>query len=167
MNFIKELIPYIIIVIIVILIRLFIISPAKVDGLSMYPTLDENEVLIIKKYDHNYERFDIVVFKYNDDLLVKRIVGFPGEHIKYVNNKLYINNEIVEEKFIDVNMKNFDIKNIGYDVIPSNMYFVIGDNRNNSVDSRMIGLINSEDIVGSANFSIFPFNKFGIIKNGN
>ena len=64
MKIIKELIPYVVIIVTVVLIRTFIITPVQVDGLSMYPTLKDNEILLLKKYDKNYKRFDIVVLKY-------------------------------------------------------------------------------------------------------
>ena len=105
-----------------------------------------------------------MVFNYGASKLVKRVIGLPGEHVKYENNKLYINNELIEEDFISVKTTDFDLKQLGYDIIPDGYYFVVGDNRNNSKDSRMIGLISADDILGSTSFSFFPFNKFGVIK---
>ena len=64
-NIIKELIPYIVIIFIVVLLRTFIVTPVQVEGTSMYPTLKDNEILFLKKYDHSFERFDVVVFDYN------------------------------------------------------------------------------------------------------
>lgn len=164
MKLVKNLIPYIIIFVIVVIIRTYIITPVKVVGSSMVPTLEDKELLLLKKYDHKYERFEIVVFNYGASKLVKRVIGLPGEHVKYENNKLYINNELIEEDFISVKTTDFDLKQIGYDIIPEGYYFVVGDNRNNSKDSRMIGLISADDILGSTSFSFFPFNKFGVIK---
>lgn len=158
-NIIKELIPYIIIIIVVVLIRTFIVTPVKVDGTSMVPTLENRQILLLKKYDHNYERFDIVVFKYGNDKLVKRIIGFPGDVVEYKDNKLYINNELVEENFKHKDTSDFRLKQIGYAVIPEDMYFVVGDNRSNSLDSRYIGLVNKKDIEGTVTFSIYPFKK--------
>ena len=88
MKFIKELVPYIVIIVVVVLIRTFIVTPVQVDGESMYPTLLDNQILILKKYDHSYDRFDIVVFKYNNSKLVKRVIGLPGETVSYKNNIL-------------------------------------------------------------------------------
>jgi signal peptidase I len=163
MKVIKEIIPYVLIVVAVVTIRMFIITPVKVQGDSMTPTLNDKEILLLKKYDTKYERFDIVVFKTDDSKLVKRVIGLPGEHIKYVDNKLYVNNKIVEDA-IEGETEDFDLNYIGYDRIPEGYYFVLGDNRGNSTDSRLIGLISKKSMLGTTNFSIFPFNDFGKIK---
>lgn len=161
-KYIKEIVPYIVIIIGVVLFRTYIFTPVKVDGLSMYPTLSDNEVLILKKYDKKYERFDIVVLNYQNDKLVKRIIGLPGEHIKYSEGILYVNGKKIEEEFIKEITDDFDIE-VFDDKIPEDCYFVLGDNRDNSKDSRMIGFINKKDIEGKVEFAIFPFNKFGKI----
>ena len=163
MKFIKEFVPYVIIFIVVVLIRSFIVTPIRVDGHSMDPTLQDGEILLLKKYQKNYERFSIVVVHYENSKLIKRIIGLPGEHIRYENNALYVNGVKVEENFIDTRTSYFDIKNMGYDTIPENYYFVVGDNRNNSTDSRIIGFIPKEDIYGVADFVLFPFTSFGKI----
>ena len=165
MKIIKELVPYVIIVFVVVLLRAFIITPVRVNGDSMNQTLKDGEILLLEKYDKNFERFDIVVLKYNDEKLVKRIIGMPGENVQYLNNILYINGEKVSEEFLTEETYDFDLKVLGYDKIPENYYFVVGDNRSNSLDSRLIGLISKEDIEGKAIFRIFPFNKFGNIKS--
>ena len=165
MKIIKELIPYVIIVLVVILLRTFIITPVRVNGDSMNQTLKDGEILLLEKYDKKFKRFDIVVLKYNDEKLVKRIIGMPGESVQYRNNILYINGEKVSEEFLTEETYDFDLNVLGYDEIPENYYFVVGDNRSNSLDSRLIGLISKEDIEGKAIFRIFPFNKFGSIKS--
>ncbi len=171
MKFVKELVPYIIILIVVILIRLFIISPVRVDGVSMYPTLNDKDYLLIEKFNKNYKRFDIVVLNYNNEKLIKRIIGLPGDKVEYKNNKLYINDEYVEEIFLDKeyaseqkkksstgNFTNdFSIELLGYKNIPQGYYFVMGDNRLNSTDSRMIGLVAKGKIDGKAIFNVFKF----------
>ena len=163
-KYIKELIPYFIIIITVILLRTYIITPVRVDGLSMYPTLENNEILLLKKYDHKFERFDIIVLGYENDKLVKRIVGLPGEYIEYKDNKLYVDGEIIKENFLkDTITEDFNIEEFG-EKIPDNYYFVMGDNRGNSTDSRIIGFISEKDIKGTVEISIFPLNKLGKIK---
>lgn len=172
-SWIKEIVPYIIIILVVILIRTYLITPVHVNGTSMVPTLLNNEILLLKKYDHHYNRFEIVVFNYErtnpytketkTERLVKRVVGFPNEHIRYQDNKLYVNGNVVEENFINTTTSDFDLTELGYEVIPEGYYFVMGDNRNNSTDSRVIGLIPKEDIIGTTNFALYPFQKFGKI----
>lgn len=164
MSFIKEMLQYAIIIGIVILIRVFVITPVKVDGDSMNPTLVDGEVVMLNKISKNYERFDVVVVNYANTKLIKRIIGLPGEHIKFINNKLYINNKLVHDVKLDTKTSNFDIKQINYDVIPEDSYFVVGDNRANSTDSRIIGPIKKSDVVGKASIIIFPFNKFGKVE---
>lgn len=163
MKYIKEIIPYVIIIIVVVLIRTFIITPVRVDGDSMHPTLLDGEILLLKKYDKKFERFDIVVFEYDSSKLVKRIIGLPGDKVEYKNNTLYINNEIIEEVFLDEDVKtsNFSLTQLELEQIPEDHYFVIGDNRNNSTDSRIIGPVHKKNILGTSDFALFPFKKFG------
>lgn len=161
MKYIKELVPYIIILITVIVIRSFIITPVRVDGPSMESNLNNGEILLLEKFNKNFKRFDIVVLKYQNEKLVKRIIGLPGENVKYRNNTLYINNKKVIEKFITEDTSDFSLQKIGFDKIPEGYYFVVGDNRDNSLDSRFIGLISKDDIEGKVIFRIFPFNRIG------
>ncbi len=165
MKQIKEFIPYIIIILVVVLIRTFIATPVKVDGSSMVPNLHDGDLLILNKLDKTYERFDVVVVNYNNTKLVKRVIGLPGEHVEYKDNKLYINGKVIEEKFIDTETKDFTVDYLGYNKIPKNYYFVVGDNRQNSMDSRMIGLINKKDIIGTTSFRLWPIKSFGNIND--
>ena len=155
--------PYIIIVIVVALIRTFIITPVQVEGMSMYSTLDDKEILLLKKYDKSYDRFDVVVFNYNNTKLIKRVVGLPGDTVEYKDNNLYINGKYIKEEFLKNNQETYDfsLEDLGYETLPDGYYFVMGDNRTNSTDSRVIGLVSAEDIEGTTNFVIFPLNKFG------
>ena len=164
MKLLKELIPYIIIVIAALLIRTFTFTPVKVDGASMYPTLEDGEILILKKYDKSYERFEIAVIRHDGDMLVKRIIGLPGENIKYKKNKLYVDGKGVEEPLY-LETDDFSLMDLGYTKIPDDYYLVLGDNRYNSSDSRIFGLIKKEDILGTTSLRIWPFKKVGIIKN--
>ena len=166
-RIIKELYPYVVIVIVVVLFRTFIATPVRVDGSSMDSTLKNGEILILNKLDKSYERFDVVVVEVTIDghksKLVKRIIGLPGENIEYKDNELYINGEILEDEF-NSRTNNFSLKDIyNVDSIPNDYYFVMGDNRNYSRDSRdyTVGLIKKEDIVGITDLRIFPLNKIG------
>ncbi len=167
MKYIKKIIPYIIIVLVVLTIRAFLVTPVYVSGTSMSPTLNDGEILILNKLNKNYKRFDIVVIDYKNDnfneRLIKRVIGLPKDKIRYANGKLYVNNEVVEDKFSyftdDFNMSLFDTLEI-----PEDKYLVLGDNRVESLDSRRLGLIDKKDIKGTVSLRIFPLNKIGIVK---
>lgn len=163
-EFGKNIFPYIIVIISVVLIRTYVITPIKVDGASMYSTLSDGDVLLLKKYDRSYERFDVVVFKYKNDRLIKRVIGLPGDIIEYRGNKLYVNGKYVEEPFLKNNQKTFDfsLKEFGMSKIPDGHYFVLGDNRTNSTDSRSIGTISEDYIQGKTDMIIFPLTKIGL-----
>lgn len=161
MKLFKEILPYLIIIIIVVIIRTFIITPVRVNGDSMKPTLVDKEIVLLKKYDKNYKRFDIVVFNDKRGHLIKRIVGLPGETLYYSNNKLFVNGKYIKEDFLSPNEETYDYELD--EVIPKGYYFVMGDNRDNSTDSRIIGLVSEEDILGTTSFVLYPFNRFGNI----
>ena len=158
-KFIKEIIPYIVIIVVVVLIRSYIITPVIVVGDSMVPTLEENQVLLLNKLDYKFndiERYDIVVIKIEKSEIIKRIIGLPGENIEYKNNKLYINGT-AEESNYNFETDDFTLKSIcDCDKIPNDKYLVLGDNRAVSADSRIIGLIDKKDIIGSTTISIWP-----------
>ena len=169
-KIIKELYPYVVIVVVVVLIRTFIITPVVVSGDSMKPNLINGEMLLVRKIGYNsstIERFDIVVIKVidengNEEEIIKRIIGLPGEHISYKNNKLYVNDELVEESYIFRNTNDFNLEEIcTCSNIPEGKYLVLGDNRPISKDSRSIGLIDEKDIVGKAVVRIWPITRIG------
>ena len=122
----------------------------------MDDTLKNGELLLLKKYDKNFERFDIVVFDYGDSKLVKRIIGLPGETLEYKDGILYINGKETEDPFAS-STKDFKLTDLNIDVIPEDYYFVMGDNRSNSSDSRIIGPISKDTINGTTSFSLWPF----------
>lgn len=169
MKKIKEISIYLLIIVMVILIRTFIITPVRVNGTSMDPTLKNGEIMILNKIKYNkndIKRFDIVVVKMDKELLIKRVIGLPNEEVKYIDNKLYINNEYVEETFLneDVYTTNFSLRDINLEKIPENCYLVLGDNREVSLDSRTFGCFSKDKILGSANLVLFPFTKLGYKK---
>lgn len=164
MKIIKEISTYLIIVLIVVLIRTFIITPVRVNGNSMKPTLFDREILLLTKNNRNIKRFDVIVLTFEGERLVKRVVGLPGEHLKYVNNQLYVNDNLIEDSFSNSITSSFDIKELGYEVIPDNHYFVLGDNRSESKDSRFFGMVDIDDIVGKTKFRLYPFKRIGMVK---
>lgn len=174
-KFIKEWLPYIIIIVVVILIRTYIITPVIVRGDSMYDTLEDGEVLFLSKITYRVSeinRFDIIVIKdLDDDLIIKRVIGLPGDKVKYEEGVLYINDKKIEEDYTDYIMDDFnvdticEITNLNCNgIIPNNMYLVLGDNREVSADSRVKGLIKEEQILGKAVFRVWPLTKISRVK---
>ena len=168
---IKEILPYIIIIITVALIRLYIITPEIVSGESMENNLHNGEWLLNSKITYKFndiKRFDIVIIKKKEYLIIKRVIGLPGETVEYKDNKLYINGELVEDKYAKNNTNNFTLKDICYtcEVIPDGKYLVLGDNREISSDSRSkdLGLVSEDYIIGKAVFRIWPLTKFGTLE---
>ncbi len=168
-EFIKDSFVYIIIFIVTLLIVLYVFSLTQVLGSSMQPTLDNRDITVVLKIHYrlfSVKRFDVVSFNYNDkNHLVKRVIGLPGEHIKYENGRLYIDDKLVEEDFMtEGEILFFDLQNLGYEQIPENHYFVLGDNRDNSLDSRTIGLVEKSNINGKIVMRLFPFHKIQLVR---
>ena len=163
----KDTISYIIILIVVLLIKFYIVTPIKVNGNSMYSTLIDKEIMILNEIYYRFndiKRFDIIVLRHDKSKLIKRVIGLPGETIKYVDEKLYINDEEVEENFFHRYTKDFDLSNFNEEKIPDDCYFVLGDNRTDSLDSRSFGFVKKEDILGRAKVVIFPFGEIRTVK---
>ena len=156
---IKEISPYVLIVVVIVVIRIFIATPVKVDGDSMYNTLYDNDIVLLSKLS-SIDRFDIIVLKENDNnaTIIKRVIGMPGDKVKIRNNKIYINNKIIEDEYAYGETSDYDEITLGDDE-----YFVLGDNRLISKDSRYFGAIKKSDIKGKAVFRLFPFTRFGSI----
>jgi len=177
-NIFKEILPYVIILIIVVLIRTFIITPITVVGDSMIPTLHDNELLLLSKISykvHDIERFDIVVIK-EDDFIIKRVIGLPGEDVSYLNGTLFINGKSLEDTYAYGKTDDFTLSDICFagenkeninfscpiNKIPEGYYLVLGDNRRISKDSRSVGLIKEDEIQGKAVFRFWPISKISI-----
>lgn len=162
LDTLKELVPYIIIVIVVVLIRTFLVTPIKVNGTSMVNTLEHGDTMILNKISMKFkdiERFQIVVIKANDSYLIKRVIGLPGETIEYKDGKLLIDDKEYEDPYYRNNTLDFDKV-----VIPKEHYFVMGDNRSDSIDSRILGNISKDDILGTTKLIIFPISNIGFAK---
>lgn len=163
----KSLLPYIIILIVVIIFKTYFYSLIVVNGDSMKDTLYNHDVMILDKIsnrDKEYKRFDIVVIYLEDEkeYIIKRVIGLPGEKIEYKDNKLYVNGKYVKENFKHKKTEDFSTKDIGHEEVPNDKYLVLGDNRENSIDSRMLGYIDKEDIKGKTSLVIFPFSRIGV-----
>lgn len=154
----KEYIGFVIVFLLVILVKKTIITPIKVNGQSMFSTLHDKDIMILNIIDyklHDIKRFDIVVIKTPEEYLIKRVIGLPGDEVKYENNVLYINGEIIEDKYASTSTEDFKV------VVPKGKYYALGDNRNNSLDSRYFGAFKKKDILGKTSLTIFPFSRFG------
>lgn len=166
---IKNILSYVLVIVIALLIKNYIFTPIRVNGSSMEPTLKDGDIMILNEIGYHLngvKRFDIVVVKKDNDndRIIKRVIGLPGETVAFKDNKLFINDEVVEENFSHDVTHNFDLSEIDETIIPDDYYFVVGDNRGNSKDSRIIGLINKSEIKGKTSLIIFPFNKIGNVK---
>src|SRR5690625_986149 len=161
------------------IIRAFFFSPIIVDGPSMMPTLHDRDQMFVNKFIYriqDIERFDIVVFHATAEKdFIKRVIGLPGEHVMVKDDVLYIDGIEVKEPFLEERKrelgskpltKDFTLESLpgSYDKIPDNYVLVLGDNRNNSTDSRTLGLISVDQIVGKASFIYWPFTRMQVVK---
>ncbi len=158
-------------VVVVTLIRSFLFTIIRVDGPSMSDTLLDGDKLFVTIADMKIigpQRFDVVICKYPQrrDHYVKRVIGLPGETLEVRKGVLYIDGEAIEEPFLsDLRTERFDkiSNNFGPIVIGEGEYFVMGDNRDNSNDSRNVGMITEEMMVGKVRQIIWPLNRFGAV----
>ncbi|HHT38382.1 MAG TPA: signal peptidase I [Mollicutes bacterium] len=162
-EFIKDMFKYIVIIGIIVLLRIYVLTTTEVVGNSMKPNLKNGDVLLvdqITKRFKGYERFDIVVLEQSPSYLTKRVIGLPGEKIKYTDGKLYVNGKIVEETF-EIIGPTPDIEEV---IIPKHSYYVLGDNRIDSKDSRYYGPIEVEKIVGKPFLRIWPIKRLQLVR---
>ncbi|KGA96083.1 signal peptidase I [Alkalihalobacillus alcalophilus ATCC 27647 = CGMCC 1.3604] len=155
-----------------IIIRTFLFASYEVSGESMMPTAYDGERFIVNKVGYEFlkpKRFDMIVFHANEeDDYIKRVIGLPGETIMYLDDVLYIDGLPVEEPFLEDRKKEYGPYYTQdfyyYGVIPDNHVFVLGDNRPNSTDSRRLGPINQDEIVGKVDLRFWPITEVGIMK---
>lgn len=158
-------------VIVVLLLRTFLFTIIRVDGPSMSDTLLDGDKLFVTIADMRAdgpERFDVIICKYpnRSDQYVKRVIGLPGDTISVKQGVLYVNGEAVEEPFLsDARTVRFDkgSNNFGPIEISEGEYFVMGDNRDNSNDSRNVGVITDEMVIGKVRYIIWPLNRIGSV----
>lgn len=158
-KIIREIFSIAIVIVFVFLFKKFIVSPIRVNGESMFPTLEDGDIMILDVIGYHInglKRFDIVVVDQGNELIIKRVIGLPGETVEYREGRLYIDGK--EYTSYD----NYAIDTADYSKkIPEGEYFVLGDNRTNSVDSRVFGSFSGDYILGKASLVIFPFSRFG------
>ncbi|AQQ53744.1 signal peptidase I [Planococcus lenghuensis] len=160
------------------IIRFFFFAPIVVDGESMMPTLENGDRMIVNKIGYEIgepDRFDIVVFHADEEKdFIKRVIGVPGDHVAYEDDQLYINGEPVEEPYLEELQaitegsltEDFTLEDVamGKSTIPEGYVFVLGDNRRASKDSRYIGLVPIDEIVGSTQIVFWPFEDVGFVE---
>ncbi len=168
---------------IALLIRTFIFEPVMVDGQSMMDTLKDREVMFVTKMEYsstwifgnrltffgNPKRFDVVICRYpgrGNTNFVKRVVGLPGDTVELREGYLYVNGEKYDEPYISDEYRTGMGRTFGPYTVPDGMYFVMGDHRNNSNDSRSIGPISRDMIMGHVVYVFWPLNQWRGVPNG-
>ncbi|SIS44877.1 signal peptidase I [Salimicrobium salexigens] len=155
--------------------RTFIFASYIVDGESMEPTLYDGNLLMVNKVSYEWteiHRQDVIVFHYNEkDDYVKRVIGLPGDEIAVKDDELYVNDERLEETYLDklrpedgeVFTSSFTLEGItGIPTVPPGKLFVLGDNRRHSLDSRSFGFIDSASVVGKVSIRYWPMSQVGV-----
>lgn len=136
----------------------------RVDSYSMEPTLTRGSLVMVNKLAYKFgspQRGDVVVFHYPPDpeqQYIKRVIGLPGERVTITNGKVYINGELLEEPYIQVPTRRG-----GEWLVPEDALFVMGDNRNNSADSRVWGMVPLNYLIGKALFVYWPPENWGVL----
>lgn len=177
-NFLKEVFSTILTLLIVLgafwVVQKVVVQPFKVEGQSMDYTLANGERMLMWKLA-DIERFDVVVVQSpveSGKMYVKRVIGLPGDTLEVKDDKLILNGQALDEPYLAQKQaeatnnftKDFTLESItGQTVIPEGKVFVMGDNRQNSLDGRGFGFIGFEDIVGEADMIYWPFNKVGFL----
>ncbi|MCI8461207.1 MAG: signal peptidase I [Bacilli bacterium] len=157
-KFFKEYFPYIGIIVFVILIKQFVMSPIIVNGESMMKTLHDKDVMILDRISYrvsDIDRFDIVVVDEGSEYIIKRVIGLPGEEVSCEDGKLFVNGKEIKDSYGIGLTDDFVFE------VPKGEYFVLGDNRENSMDSRYFGSFKKEDILGKTKLVLFPLDRFG------
>ena len=164
---------FLIVIVLTYLFLTYVGQRTCVSGRSMEPTLANGDSLIVDKITYRFkdpERYDIIVFPYQyeqDVYYIKRIIGLPGETVQVMNGKVYINGEeLLDEHYAAEEMESAGMAAQPI-VLGADEYFVLGDNRNHSSDSRdpSVGILKRENLVGKAWLRVWPFDTIGFIKH--
>jgi signal peptidase I len=149
-------------------IIVFIYQPVKVEGTSMLPSLEDQERIFVNKFVYRLEpisRGDVVVFRYPRDpskSYIKRVIGVAGDRIRIDGGQVYVNNEALDEDYVPPAYD--DARTYPEVVVPPHCYFVLGDHRSMSNDSRDFGSVNQSYIYGKAVFGYWPMDKLGRVR---
>jgi signal peptidase I len=149
-------------------IIIFLYWPVKVEGVSMMPGLEDQERIFVNKFVYHWEpiqRGDIVVFRYPRDTsksYIKRVIGVAGDRIRIENGQVFVNDEALDEAYVPGEYA--DARSYREVVVPRNSYFVLGDHRTMSSDSRDFGTVNERYIYGKAVFGYWPVEKLGRLR---
>jgi len=149
-------------------IIIFLYQPVKVEGTSMMPSLDDQERIFVNKFVYRIEaiqRGDIVVFRYPRDpskSYIKRVIGLEGDHIRIDDGLVYVNGKALDEDYVPGAYA--DDRSYPEIVVPPHSYFVLGDHRSMSNDSRDFGPVNDNFIYGKAVFGYWPMDKLGRLR---
>jgi len=164
----------IIALILALIIRSFLFSPFIVDGRSMENTLKDGERLFVNEiiyYFHDPEAGDIIVFKHNNDNYIKRVIGVAGDTVEVKDDELYINGELAPEPYLEKEKNSLHsigsvlTEDFGPVEVEEGHIFVMGDNRDNSRDSRMFGTIKLERVIGRADLVYWPLSDINLLNN--
>lgn len=149
-------------------IIIFLYQPVKVEGTSMMPLLDDQERIFVNKFVYRLEaiqRGDVVVFRYPRDVsksFIKRVIGVAGDRVRIDEGKVFVNGQSLAEDYVALGYA--DDRSYPEIVIPPNHYFVLGDHRNMSDDSRDFGPVSARFIYGKAIFGYWPVAKMGRVR---
>lgn len=155
---------------VLVMVYLFLVSPQEISGASMEPNFHNGEYILTNKVLTKFrepERGDVVVFKSpkNKEVdYIKRIIGLPGDTVKLENNTFFVNGQQVDEPYLAPDVVVFGgsfLQEGGEIIVPPDQYFVVGDNRPHSSDSREFGPIPMEDFIGTVFFRYWPFSQMG------
>jgi signal peptidase I len=160
-------------VLIAVVLIVFIYQPVKVEGTSMTPTLSDQERIFINKFTYRFglgsiERGDTVVFWYPEDhskSYIKRVIGLPGDRVRIQEGQVHVNGKVLVEEYVPPDERDTSSWRDGEEqVVPTGNYFVLGDHRNSSSDSRTWGYVPRDNIYGKAVFVYWPLDKLGRLR---
>jgi signal peptidase I len=149
-------------------IIIFLYQPVKVEGVSMMPGLEDQERIFVNKFVYRWEpiqRGDIIVFRYPHDTsksYIKRVIGIAGDRVRIDSGQVYVNGQALDEDYVPSDYA--DARSYPEIVVPRNSYFVLGDHRTMSSDSREFGSVNERYIYGKAVFGYWPMEKLGRLR---